>query len=125
MAEEEIGEGGAISLDGCTRSFDGLAACGVNYTSFVNNHVARKGGAVAIAGETYFSDVEFHGCMMENSTTGIDLKVDPQGEGGVFFVDKNTSLLLADCLITDSYSGKKVCETGFIDATLLKGFDCG
>lgn len=92
----------------CDRSFDGLAACGVNDTTFFGNHVARKGGAVVIASESVATYVEFHRCTMENSTVGIEIDDDPQGKGGAIAVGQQCTLLLANCTIANSYCGKKV-----------------
>lgn len=109
-AEEEIGEGGAISIDGCTRSFDELAACGVNDTTFLNNRVARKGGAVAIASGSAKSYVEFQRCTVDSSTTGYKIEDDPQGEGGAFAMGTMSTLLLVGCTISKNYCGKKVAR---------------
>lgn len=56
------------------------------------------------------SQVEFHRCTVANSTTGIDIEDDPQGEGGAFNVAVGTRLLLSDSLFIDNYSGKKVSD---------------
>ena len=41
-SDEPLGEGGAISFTVCTRSFDGLSACGANGTVFYDHHTGRK-----------------------------------------------------------------------------------
>lgn len=112
MVEDSIGEGGGLSVIRCSRSFDNLTACGVNDTAFYRNSVGRKGGAVVIAGGDAYSKVEFHNCTVENSTTGMQTKDDPQGEGGAFTVGGRCSLLLADCIIANNYCGKKVRRVG-------------
>lgn len=107
-AEDELGEGAAISFTACTKSFDGLASCGVKDTMFFNNNVARKGGAVAIGSGLPASYVEFQRCTVYNSTTGKEIKDDPQGEGGAFAVGRGVTLVLKDCLLVDNVCGKKV-----------------
>lgn len=93
----------------CTLSFDGLSACGANDTTFINNNVARKGGAVVIgSGDGGTSRVEMHGCTFDNSTTGSAIEDDPQGEGGAISVAQGTTLVLDDCLLINNFSGKKV-----------------
>lgn len=52
--------------------------------------------------------MEFHGCTVDNSTTGEAIEDDPQGEGGAFSVATGTTLVLADCVLRNNYCGKKV-----------------
>lgn len=106
--EEELGEGAALSLTGCTLSFDGLSACGANDTAFINNHAGRKGGALAVGGSQP-SYMEFHGCTFDNSSVGEAIEDDPQGEGGALSMGTGTTLVLSECAVTNSYCGKKVC----------------
>lgn len=54
------------------------------------------------------SHVEFHGCVVDNSTTGLDIEDDPQGEGGAFSVGTGTVLVLANSVLRHNYCGKKV-----------------
>lgn len=90
-------------------SFDNAGACGVNDSLFAHGFVAKKGGSVALAdGTTGPSYVEFHRCKFHNSTAGIDIEDDPQGEGGVFSVGSGTTLVVVDSMITEAYAGKKV-----------------
>ncbi|CAN0138387.1 unnamed protein product, partial [Pylaiella littoralis] len=107
IAEEEIGEGGAISLTSCPSSFDGLSACGANDTVFWYSTVARKGGAIVIGSGSFSSHIELHRCNIFNSTVGVEIKDGPQGEGGAIAVGQGISLLLADCVLTENYCGKK------------------
>ena len=106
--EEELGEGAAFSLTACSQSFDGLSACGVNDTTFIYNTAARKGGAIALGSGSATSYVEFHRCIIHNSSSGWPIEDDPQGEGGAFVVGGDTILTLEDCLVTNNYCGKKV-----------------
>ncbi|CAN0498675.1 unnamed protein product, partial [Scytosiphon promiscuus] len=76
--------------------YNGEGGCTVRDTVFANNHVARKGGAVNIGTGSAPSNVEFHRCMMANSTTGIFIEDDLQGEGGVFNVAPGNRLLVSD-----------------------------
>lgn len=94
----------------CDRSFDGLVPCDVNDTMFVDSHVARKGGAVAISnGDELSSRVDFYRCIFHNSTAGTELiEDDAQGEGGVFSVGDGVTLLLSHCTLTNNSCGKKV-----------------
>ncbi|CAN0008375.1 unnamed protein product, partial [Scytosiphon promiscuus] len=102
--EDEIGEGGALSLTVCTESFDGLSACGANDTVFAEN----GGGAVVIGSGKAPSHVELHRCTVLDSTTGWkEIEDDPQGEGGAFSVAQTTTLVLADCLLANNFAGKK------------------
>ena len=108
--EKPHGEGAAISFAVCTQSFDGLSACGVNNTAFIYNAAGKKGGAIAVGsgngnGPSY---IEFHRCLIHNSTTGWPFEDDPQGEGGGFSLGAGTTLVLEDCVVTDNYCGKKV-----------------
>lgn len=80
----------------------------MNDTVFVNSRAAKKGGAVAIAGGDERSSVDFHRCTFDNSSTGLEIKDDPQGEGGTFSVGGGVTLLLSGCTVKDSYCGKKV-----------------
>lgn len=98
-----------MAVTACTKSFDGLAACGVNDTMFVNNHVARQGGAVVIGSGPPTSYVEFHRCTVENSTTGNFTAGNPQGTGGAFAVDQGATLVMNDCLLVNNACGNKVC----------------
>lgn len=97
-----------MSFTACHASFDGLAACGANDTMFLHSRVAKKGGAVALASGDGRSQVELHRCRVYNSSTGIVLKDDPQGEGGAFSVGGGVTLLLSDCALKNNYCGKKV-----------------
>ncbi|CAN0189805.1 unnamed protein product, partial [Pylaiella littoralis] len=101
----------AISLTACLSSFDGLSECGVNDTVFWNSKVARKGGAIVIGSGSFPSHVELHRCNIFNSTVGKEIKDDPQGEGGAIAVAQTVSLLLADCVLTENYCGKKEQQT--------------
>lgn len=105
---DEVGEGAALSFTTCVLSFDGLSSCGVNDTLFVDSHVGRKGGAVAIGTGDAPSYIEFHRCVVANTTTGRNIEDDPQGEGGVFAVGKALTLVLSDCVLKNSYCGNKV-----------------
>lgn len=81
----------------------------IHDTAFSRNAVAKKGGAVVIAGEDDPSKVEFHRCVISDNTAGNgDLLDDPQGEGGAITVGPMCSLLLADCLVERNRAGKKV-----------------
>lgn len=110
-SEEPIGEGGGISLTGCTTSFDGLPGCEIRGTTFFGNAVAKKGGAVMTAngdGDDP-SRVEFHSCVISNNTAGDwTLLDDPQGEGGAIVVGDMVTTLLAGCLAEKNWAGKKV-----------------
>ncbi|CAM9163211.1 unnamed protein product, partial [Laminaria digitata] len=105
---DPTGEGAGLAVSACDTSFDGLAACSVNDTMFVNSRVAKKGGAVALGGEEKQWRVEFHRCTVDNSSTGLAIKDDHQGEGGAFVVGAGVTLLLSDCVLTNNYCGKKV-----------------
>ena len=107
--EEELGEGAGLSLTKCMGSFDGLSSCGVNDTVFIYNAAARKGAAVTVGSGNGPSFIEFHRCVIHNSTTGWPIEDDPQGEGGGFALGGGTTTILEDCLVTDNYCGKKVC----------------
>lgn len=98
-----------MAFTACTRSFDGLSACGVNDTRFFNNHVARQGGAVVVGSGLPTSHVEFHRCTVENSTAGMFIQDDPQGTGGAFAVGQRATLLLNGCLLVNNACGNKVC----------------
>ena len=106
--EDPLGEGAAISFTVCTQSFDGLSSCGVNDTTFIYNAAALKGGAVTVGSGNGPSYIEFHRCLVHNSTTGWPIEDDPQGEGGGFALSKGTTLVLEDCVVTNNYCGKKV-----------------
>lgn len=97
-----------MSFKECTKSFDGLAACGVNDTLFVNSHVGNKGGAVAVEDVSASTYIELHRCTVENATAGIALEEDPQGEGGGFSVGQGATLVLANCTLRNNTCGKKV-----------------
>ena len=108
-AEDEEGRGADVSFKECTKSFDGLAACGVNDTLFVNSHVGNKGGAVAIIEDDSASSyIELHRCTVENATAGTGLEEDPHGEGGGFSVGRGATLVLANCILRNNTSGRKV-----------------
>jgi len=112
VAEDALGEGAAISFTECTHSFDNQSSCGVNDTILIYNAVANKGAAVAVGSGDAPSYIEFHRCVVDNSTTGWPFEDDPQGEGGAFSLGSGTTLVLEDCLITNNYAGKKVsCDT--------------
>ena len=106
--EEVAGEGAGLAFEACHQAFDGRRACGVNDTLFDNSRVAKKGGAVAIGSGDGRSHVEFHRCRLNGSSTGKAIKDDPQGEGGAFSVGGGVTLILSDCVINNSYCGKKV-----------------
>ena len=80
----------------------------MNDTTFIYNAAARKGGAIAVGSGNGPSYIEFHRCLIHNSTTGWPIKDDPQGEGGGFALGRGTTLVLQDCVVTDNYCGKKV-----------------
>eukprot|EP00752_Nemacystus_decipiens_P007772 g6941.t1 len=106
-AEDPVGEGGAISFVDCRGSFDGLVACGVDYTVFVDNHTAQKGGAVMVWSKSAPSQVELRRCTFENSTTGEAIKDDPQGEGGAVTVGASTTMVVTESLFMRNVCGKK------------------
>lgn len=89
-----------------------MSTCGANDTVFVNNNVARKGGAIAVGSGGGFggSTVHFHRCTVDNSSVGAPVEDDPQGEGGAFVFGKGTNILLSECTVTNNYAGKKVCQ---------------
>lgn len=93
----------------CIQSFDGLAPCSVNDTTFIGNGAAEQGGAVLIYSGESTSHVEFHRCTVDNSTTGGLIEDNSQEDGGAFSAGENTTLLLADCFITKNFAGK-VCN---------------
>lgn len=59
-------------------------------------------------GEELSSEVEFHRCTVDRSSTGLATKDDPQGEGGAFSVGDGVTLLLSNCTLKNNYCGKKV-----------------
>lgn len=81
----------------------------MNDTIIAENNVGRKGGAVAIGTGDAPSHIEFHRCLVANSTTGLYIEDDPQGEGGAFAVGRGITLVLSDCVLTGNYCGNKVC----------------
>lgn len=103
------GQGADVSFKGCTQSFDGLSTCGANDTFFVNSHVGDKGGAVTIQTWTTPSYIEFTRCTVDNSSAGLAIEDDPQGEGGAFSVVEGATLVLTDCVIRNNHCGSKVC----------------
>ena len=105
-SEEALGEGAGLSLTECMRSFDGQSSCGVNDTVFIYNAAAKKGAAFTVGSGN--SSIEFHRCLIHNSTTGWPFEDDPQGEGGGFALGAGTTTILEDCVVTDNYCGKKV-----------------
>lgn len=46
--------------------------------------------------------------MVANSTAGIFIEDDPQGQGGAFNLATGHRLLLSDSVFIDSYCGNKV-----------------
>ena len=106
--EESVGEGGAIVISSCSRSFDGFSSCGVNDTKFVYNTAGKKGGAVGVSSGFRIASVEFHRCLIHNCTTGWPFEDDPQGEGGAIVVGGEATVVLEDCMVTNNYCGKKV-----------------
>ena len=106
--DDALGEGAALSFLMCTRSFDGLSSCGVNDTVFIYNAAALKGAAVVVGSGDGPSFIEFHRCLIHNSTTGWPFEDDPQGDGGGFVLGKGTTTILEDCVVTDNYCGNKV-----------------
>lgn len=108
-AEDPTGEGADLAFSGCDRSFSGLAACNVSDTVFVNGHAAMRGGAVTISdGDDVSSELEFHRCMFDNSSSGTGIAYDPQGHGGALWVAKGATILLSDCLFINNNCGDKV-----------------
>eukprot|EP00904_Undaria_pinnatifida_P010819 jgi/Undpi1/6868/HiC_scaffold_21.g09344.m1 len=106
--EDPTGQGADLALSGCDRSFDGLPACDVNDTIFVNSSVANKGGSVVISKESESSNVvKFHGCTVDNSSSGLLLDDDGQGDGGAFSVGSGVTLLLSNCTLKNNFSGDK------------------
>ena len=114
MAEIPLGEGAAISFTECTYSFDSQSSCGVNDTTFIYNAVAKKGAAVAVGSGDAPSYIEFHRCVVDNSTTGWPFEDDPQGEGGAFSLGKGTTIVIEDCVVKNNYCGKKVSSDIYI-----------
>ena len=114
MAEIPLGEGAAISFTECTHSFDSQSSCGVNDTTFIYNAVAKKGAAVAVGSGDAPSYIEFHRCVVDNSTTGWPFEDDPQGEGGAFSLGKGTTIVIEDCVVKNNYCGKKVSSDIYI-----------
>lgn len=96
----------------------------MNDTVFRNSRVAKKGGAVAIGSGDGRSEVEFHRCTVDNSSTGEAIKDDPQGEGGAFSVGGGVTLLMADSVVTRSYCGKKVLPLRFWPCLCLARLSC-
>lgn len=81
----------------------------MNDTIFVNSSVANKGGSVVISKESENSNVvEFHGCIVDNSSSGLLLDDDAQGDGGAFSVGSGVTLLLSNCTLKNNFSGDKV-----------------
>ena len=103
-----MGEGGALSIATCTRSFDSLSACDVTDTTFSGNTAAKKGGAVTVGSGTVGTTIEFHRCLIASSTTGKAIEDDPQGEGGAFSLGQGTHLMSEDCIVKNNACGKKV-----------------
>ena len=124
-SEDEVGEGGALSIATCNAPYHGLGGCSVNETFFAHNHVGRKGGAVVVGTGRSPSHVEFHNCTMVNSTAGMFIQDDPQGEGGVFNLARGTRLLLSDSVFKDNYSGSKVFSSSWLFANTLNGAASG
>lgn len=110
-AEDPKGQGAHLSFDECLGSFDGVGPCQVNDTVFFNSHAGNKGGAVSLSGGDRPWTVEFHRCSVENSSVGLGIEDDPQGEGGAFSVGDGVTLILFGCLLKDNSCGKKV---GFV-----------
>ncbi|CAN0448965.1 unnamed protein product, partial [Ectocarpus sp. 8 AP-2014] len=112
-SEDPIGEGGAVAMITCTHSSDtstaAVAPCEFRDTVFLDNSVAEKGGALAIASgdDDDRPTVELHGCVVRNNTAGKALSDDPQGEGGAIVVGAGCALLLSDCLLEKNWAGKK------------------
>ena len=109
--EDEVGEAGALSISTCNLSFNGRWGCSVNDTVFTRSHVARKGAVVAVGSGQAPSLVEFHRCTVTNSTSGVFIKDDPQGEGGVFSVAPGNTILLSNSTFEQNRSGNKVYFT--------------
>lgn len=87
----------------------------IHDTTFSDNSVASKGGAVIVASGEDHSNVEFRRCVFSNNTAGSGaLLDDPQGEGGAIVVGKKCSVLLADCLAEKNWAGKKVQVQGVL-----------
>ena len=109
--ETPVGQGGALSFASCIQSFDNnLSPCSVSDTTFIGNNAAQKGGAVAVSsGKISPTTIEFHRCLIINSTTGKYIEDDPQGEGGAFSLSEGLHLVLEDCVVANSTCGKKVC----------------
>lgn len=106
--DEVIGEAGALSLDMCTQGFGKVGACGVNDSTFANNHVPDKAGAVILSSDDTGSPyVEFHRCLMVNNSAGRYVMYDERGEGGAFSVAQRTTLVLVDTIVQGNYAGKK------------------
>ena len=108
LPQKRLGEGTALSFAECMRSFDGLSSCGVNDTIFFYNAAALKGAAIVVGSGDSPCFVEFHRCLIHNSTTEWPIKDIPQGEGGGFALGEGTTTILEDCEWTDNYCGKKV-----------------
>ncbi|CBJ33129.1 asn/thr-rich large protein family protein [Ectocarpus siliculosus] len=112
-SEDAIGEGGAVAMTACTHSSDtpaaAVAPCEFRDTVFLDNSVAEKGGALAIASgdDDDRPTVELDGCVVRNNTAGKALSDDPQGEGGAIVVGAGCALLLSDCLLEKNWAGKK------------------
>lgn len=96
----------------------------MNDTVFAFNRAARKGGAVSIASGQWPSTVEFHGCTVANTTTGVNIEDDPQGEGGVMNVSPGNRVLLADSVFEDNYCGNKVSWTHAIHEHVSPAVTC-
>ena len=98
-----------MAFASCTQSFDdNLWPCSVNDTTFINNTSGEKGGAIAVSSDSSRSTIEFHHCLIFNSTTGAPINDDPQGEGGAFVLGGGTHLILEDCVVKNNACGKKV-----------------
>lgn len=101
------GRGADVSLSGCTRSFDGLAACGANDTVLVNSHVGYRGGAVTVGGDGP-SYVELHRCTVDNSSAGFSSEEESQGAGGAISVGEGDTFRLVDSTLTNNHCVEKV-----------------
>lgn len=75
--------------------------------------------------------MELHRCVVSNNTAGFetqggadDLLDDPQGEGGAIVVEKQVTMLLADCVCEHNWAAKKVCCPRFFEFEVVSPREC-
>ncbi|CAM9320502.1 unnamed protein product, partial [Sphacelaria rigidula] len=76
-------------------------------STFVLNHAAHAGGTAHVRNADDPSYVEFHDCVIVNSTAGeINVK-DDQGEGGAFSVGEGSTLVLMNTTVRGCSAAKQ------------------